>query len=254
MSTSNIGTGSSLFSGINAPGLSQAPDFDGNNRHSFGRDVRGLVSAIQSGNASGAQQFLTQIQKIFPANANSNSPLSQFLTGVASALANDDIAGAQSALATFQSQRGHGAVGGVGTNGTGANGTGGTPGAAGDTTAGVATGGTATFGQDVLALFTAIGSGNLQSAQSAYDTVTSLLLSGSAPTAASTNAPAPSGAASSAAPPATTTVGSSANAPFASLLAQIGSALSTGDIDSAQTAVDTFLQSLSAGSVVGATV
>ncbi|MGB6687533.1 MAG: hypothetical protein WBE76_06800 [Terracidiphilus sp.] len=254
MFTSNLETGSSLFSGINAPAPSFAPDFGGNRQPSFGSDLRGLVSAIQSGNSSGAQQFLSQIQKFVSTNANSNSPLSQFLSSVSSALSNNDIAGAQSALATFQSQRSHGPAAGTGTNGTG-----GTPGANGGTTTGGATGGaTATLGQDVLALFTAIGSGNLQNAQSAYDNVTSLLLggtSGSSPTPAPTPATAPvSSSTSTAAAPAASTVESSGNAPFASLLAQIGSALSTGDIDSAQTAVDTFLQNLSAGSLVGATV
>jgi hypothetical protein len=243
MFTSSIGTGSSPFSGINAPAPSGTFDFDGN-RHSFGRDIRGLVSAIQSGNTSGAQQFLSQIQQIYPPGANSNSPVSQFLTGVAGAFANNDIAGAQAALATFQNQRSHGPAGG-----TGANETGGTPGAAG----GGATDAAATFGQDVLALFTAIGSGNLQNAQSAYDTVTVLLLGGAAgstPTTAATAAASGSGSGATAS--SATTVESPANAPFTSLLAQIGSALSTGDIDSAQTAVDSFLQSLSAGSVVGA--
>jgi hypothetical protein len=253
MFTSNLGTGNSPFSGINAPAPSLAPDFEGNRQPSFGRDIRGLVSAIQSGNASGAQQFLSQIQKFIPANTNSNSPLSQFFASVASALSNNNIAGAQSALAAFQSQHSHGAAGGTGTNGTGS-----ASGANGGTTTGGATGGaTATLGQDVLDLFTAIGSGNLQSAQSAYDTVTSLLLggtSGPSPTPASTPAPAPvSGTTSTAAATATTTGESSGNAPFVSLLALIGSALSTGNIDSAQTAVDTFLQNLSAGSLVGTT-
>jgi hypothetical protein len=265
MSTPNLATGNTLFSGINGPAPFWAQDAGGDRRSSFGSDLRGLVSAIQSGNASGAQQYLSQIEKVVPANANSNSPLSQFLSSVSSALSNNDIAGAQTALTAFQSRRSHGAEGGTGTtgtgtNGTGTNGAGGTSGAIGSTTTGGGTGGaTATLGQDVLALFTAIGSGNLQSAQSAYDTVTSILLSGSSgssgnPAPTPLSAVASAGSTSNAAAPVTTAGESSGNAPFASLLAQIGSALSTGDIDSAQTAVDTFLQNLTAGSLVGATV
>ncbi len=112
------------------------------------------------------------------------------------------------------------------------------------------------FGQDVLSLFTAIGSGNLRGAQSAYDAVTSLVLGGlgtSVPNpaaTATTAAAAPATATTSTA--AATTGATSANGTFDSLLAQIGSALGNGDIKTAQSAVDNFLEGLTSGSLVGA--
>jgi hypothetical protein len=45
---------------------------------------------------------------------------------------------------------------------------------------------------------------------------------------------------------------SSSNDSFTKLLSQIGSALGNGDISTAQTALDGFLQSLSSGSLVNA--
>lgn len=229
MLSASVQNGSSLFSEFASQSTSRTSAFEGNRRSSFSADLANLVSSIQSGNSSNAQQYLTQIEKLVPSNANSNSPLSQFLSSVSSALSNNDIAGAQSALSTFENQRAPAPASPSATTASPAPAT-----AAGGST-------TNPLGQDVLSLFTAIGSGNLAGAQSAYDTVTSLLLSGSSSS--------PSSAVSTAA----SSGSSSTSSSFVSLLSQIGSALSTGDIGSAQTAVDSFLQSLSAGSLVGAT-
>jgi hypothetical protein len=242
MQISGFQNGNSLFSELSASSTSQTAGSYGGHRNNFASDLRGLISSIQSGNTSDAQQYLTSIDKLVPSNANSNSPLSTFLSSVSSALSNNSISGAQAALTTFESQRGHGAANGAGATGStapAANSGGGTAG---------------TLGQDVLSLFTAIGSGDLQGAQSAYDTVTSLLLGGSSGALTSAVATGSSSSSStSAATPVAPTGSSSGGASFTSLLAQIGSALSTGDINTAQTALDGFLQSLSAGSLVGAT-
>ncbi len=240
-------------SAISSPSSNFAPGasgYEGGHRHSFGRDLHRLESAIQSGNTSGAQQALTAIQKLVPANANSTSPVSQFLSGVTTALSNNNIAGAQTALATFESVR----RGPVATPAPVA------PIAAAPVVTPAASQANG-LGQDVLSLFTAIGSGNVEGAQAAYDTVTSLLLSGltsPAPSATATPAPA-AGTTSSkttAAVPAATnaSTGSSPdNSSFLSLIAQIGSSLSTGNIDSAQSAVDSFLQGITSGSLVSFT-
>jgi hypothetical protein len=129
------------------------------------------------------------------------------------------------------------------------------------------------LGQEVLGLFTAIGSGNIESAQTAYDDVISLLLGGnggvtpSAPATTTTSTTATSAATTATAPvttpavvsnpPTSPAVASILNSPtnnsFTSLLAQIGSALGSGNINSAQSALDNFLQGLTAGSIFGAT-
>jgi hypothetical protein len=89
----------------------------------------------------------------------------------------------------------------------------------------------------VLNLFSAISAGDVSGAQSAYASLTSLLgSSDSATTNATSNAVDSS------------TSGSS----FDNLLSQSGSALGSGDITAAQSALDGFLQSLSAGSIVNA--
>jgi E3 ubiquitin-protein ligase DOA10 len=91
----------------------------------------------------------------------------------------------------------------------------------------------------VLSLFSAISSGNVTDAQSAYDSLTSLLNStdSSSTSTSSTSDSASSSTATS----------------FKNLLAQIGSALSSGNVTNAQDALDGFLQSLSTGSLVSAT-
>jgi hypothetical protein len=86
----------------------------------------------------------------------------------------------------------------------------------------------------VLDLFSAFGSGDVIDAQSTYDSLTSLLHSMDNSLSSSTSI-------------------SSCNISFSSLLSQIGSALSSGNISTAQNALDSFLSSLSSGSLVSAT-
>ena len=93
----------------------------------------------------------------------------------------------------------------------------------------------------MLNLFSAVGSGNLSDAQSAYDSLTSLLFS-----SANTSSSATTAASSD-------TSSSSAYTSFLQLLSEIGSALSSSNIGSAQTALGNFLTSISSGSLVNAT-
>jgi hypothetical protein len=216
---------------------------EGGHRHSFAHDLHSLASAIQSGNTSGAQQALATIQQQVPANANATNPLSQFLSNVTTALSNNNIAGAQTALTTFESARRSQATAAapapVATAAPAPAPAKAPVTAPAATPAATTTGG---LGQDVLSLFTAIGSGDVQGAQSAYDTLTSLLLSGTGASTASQASAASTGAAS-ATPSAT-------GGAFDALLSKIGSALSTGNINTAQTAVDSFLQGITGGSLV----
>jgi hypothetical protein len=241
MLAASLQTGSSAFSDFAPHSPSWTSGSGGRRQGSFASDLANLVTSIQSGNASNAQEYLTKVEKLVPSIVDSKGPLGTFLSGVSSALSNNDISSAQAALSTFENRRAPGSTSGSGTTAS-------TPPAS-------SSGGSTTnaLGQDVLNLFTAIGSGNLQGAQSAYDQVTSLLLGGSSgsssspiskPSVASTTSPASTGLSSGSA---------ATGASFVALLSQIGSALSTGDIDTAQTAVDSFLQTLTSGSLVGAT-
>lgn len=235
MLTASAQNGSSLFSEFASRSVWGTSRFEGGRQGLFSSNLANLVSSIQSGNTTTAQQYLTRIEKQVPANAN--SPLGQFLASVASALSDNDISGAQAALTAFENPTASASAPSTSA---------GTTPASGSTSAPASSGGSTTFtlGQDVLSLFTAIGSGDLKGAQSAYDSLTSLLLGGSgspASSPASTTTAAASGS-------------SSTGASFVSLLSQIGSALSTGDINSAQKAVDGFLQGLTVGSLIGVTV
>jgi hypothetical protein len=66
-----------------------------------------LTNAINSGNVSGAQQALTQLnQALGSSTANDpNNPFAQALNTIGQALQNNDINGAQQALAQLQQAR-----------------------------------------------------------------------------------------------------------------------------------------------------
>jgi hypothetical protein len=247
MLAASLQTGSSAFSDFAPHSASWTSGSGGRRQGSFASDLANLVTSIQSGNASNAQEYLTKVEKLVPSIVDSKGPLGTFLSGVSSALSNNDISSAQTALSAFENRRAPSSTSGSATTAT-------SPPAS-------SSGGSTTnaLGQDVLSLFTAIGSGNLQGAQSAYDQVTSLLLGGSI-SLSSSNVSTPGAASTASAPstPSPASTGPSSGpfsnaAPFVTLLSQIGSALSTSDIDTAQTAVDSFLQTLTSGSLVGAT-
>jgi hypothetical protein len=193
------------------------------------------MSAIKSGDSTDAKTYLAQVEKLAPSNTDANSPLGEFLSSVSTALGDNNIAGAQSALTTLET---YATPSTASTSSTAA-----TSSTTGDTSN---SSGISALGQDVLSLFSAISSGDETGAQSAYDSLTSLLSSSdsSATDATSTSASSSSTSSSS-------TSGSSTS--FSSLLSEIGSALGTGDVTSAQTALDNFLTNLSSGSLVNAT-
>jgi hypothetical protein len=257
MQTTGLSSQSVQYSGFRNTFVPRTASFENRGGgHAINRDLHSLASAIQSGNTSAAQSSLNRIEALVPSSATSNTRLGQFLSSVTSALSSNDIAGAQTALSTFEDRRGSGPV----TAPTASTPPTTTPTPA---PAPVPTGSTAPtssgLGQDVLNLFTAIGSGSLRHAQSAYDTVTSLLLSGSiaTPSTSTGSSPTTTPSAASTTSTSTTTPTTPAATPpspaFLSLLSQIGSALSTGDIGSAQTAVDNFLQGIAGGSLIAVT-
>jgi ribosomal protein S20 len=180
------------------------------------------MAAIKSGDSTDAKKYLTEVEKLAPSNADSNSPLGEFLSSVSTALSDNNIAGAQSALTTLETYATPSTTAASSTTDTSST-------SSSDSA-------TSALTQDVLSLFSAINSGDLTSAQTAYDKVTSLLdtaSSSSSTSSASSN-------------------NSTSTASFTSLLKEIGSALGSGNVNTAQTALDNFLASLSAGSLVSA--
>ena len=193
------------------------------NQNSFDTALSNLISAIQSGDTTSAEKYLAQVQQLTPANADSNSPLGQFISSVSSALDSNDISAAQTALTTLESQPAPSNVQG--------------PPPPSDSSSST----TSEYIQDIVSLFSAISSGDLSGAQSAYDSLTSLMQSNAASSTTSSTDTSTSSSSST-----------SDGAALASLLQQIGTALSSGDISSAQTSLDSFLKSLSTGSLVSA--
>jgi ribosomal protein S20 len=223
MLISGIQSSSSLLTELNASSVSSTSS--NNNQNAFDTALKELFSAVESGDTEDAQTYLTQVQQLTPSNADANSPLGQLLSTLSTDLSNNDISSAQSALQTFQSQAPP-------------------PLASTDSTSSTTSGSSSSdtlseLAQDVVSLFSAISSGDLSSAQSAYDDLTSLLLGSS-----STSTDSSSSSTSS------TDSSSSSDSSFSSLLQNIGKALSSGDIDSAQNALNSFLQSLSSGSLI----
>jgi hypothetical protein len=98
-----------------------------------------------------------------------------------------------------------------------------------------------------MSLFSAISNGDTSGAQSAYDSLTSLLLSNDSSTSSSTSAT------SSSSTDNTTSTSNSSTTTFTKLLSEIGTSLSSGDINGAQSSLDSFLSSLSSGSLVNTT-
>jgi trimeric autotransporter adhesin len=225
MSISGIQGNSSLLSELSTSSLNSSSSTS-TGKNAFNSALTNLFSAIQSGDTASAQKYMSQVQQLSPSNADSSSPLGQFLSTVSSALQNNDISTAQSALTTLESQ----AASSSATSGTSSS---------------TSSGALSSFTQDLVSLFSSISSGDLSGAQSAYDQLTSLLFGSSTSSSSSSTSSTDTSTSSS-----SSTSGENS---FAGLLKQIGSALSTGDISSAQSALDSFLQSLSSGSLVSTT-
>lgn len=213
MSIQSVQSSSYLLSQLTA---SSSTTSSTSSQNSFDSALANLFAAIQSGDTTGAQKYLAQVQKLESSTSNttsgttveSTSPLGKFLAAAATALSNNDISSAQSALKTLENTK--------------------------------PTGSTATVAQlaatsvelsdvakGVLQLFNAIGSGNQSDAQSAYDSVSSQFYANSSSSSTSSTSDS-----------------------FTTLLSQIGGALTSNDMTAAQAAMDSFLSSLSAGSMV----
>jgi len=213
---------SSLFSELATSSTSSTSSSSASSGNSFDSALTSLMAAIKSGDSTDAKKYLTEVEKLAPSNADSNSPLGESLSSVSTALSDNNIAGAQSALTTLETYATPSTTAASSTTDTSST-------SSSDSA-------TSALTQDVLSLFSAINSGDLTSAQTAYDKVTSLLdtaSSSSSTSSASSN-------------------NSTSTASFTSLLKEIGSALGSGNVNTAQTALDNFLASLSAGSLVSA--
>lgn len=218
---SSLQSTNSLFTYLSTSSSSLTSAGYSSSLNSFDSALTNLMSAIKSGDSTAARKYLAQVEKLSSSNLSSNSPLGEFLSSVSTALSNNNMAGAKSALTTLETYAipsGSNSAASVSSDGSDSS-----------------TSGTSAMAQDVVNLFSAINSGNSTDAQSAYDALTSLL---------NTNASSSSSSTSSA---------SSGTDSFQKLLAQIGSALGSGNVKAAQSALDSFLQNLSSGSLVSTT-
>lgn len=178
--------------------------------------VQQLFNAIKSGDLTAAQAAYQQVLANAPSSSGTSSttassgsstsssaanPLQQLLDQLGTALQSGDISSAQTALSSFLASAPSGAGGNGGP-----------------------TGDQSTTGKAISSLFSAIQSGDLTTAQSDYATV-SALLSGSGDTSGSAGTSA------------TTGTGQDS---FQQLISQIGTALQSGDISSAQSALSQF--------------
>lgn len=222
MSISGIQS-NSLLSELSSSSVSSTSS----NQNKFQSALNNLFAAIQSGDTTDAKKYLSQVEQLTPSNADSSSPLGQFLSSVSTALENNDISSAQSVLTTLKGQQPPAGPPPPPPSGSDS---------ASSTVSEVA--------QDVVSLFSSISSGDLTGAQKAFNDLTSLLTGDSSSSSVST---ADTTSSSS------TGTSSSGETSFASLLNAIGAALNTGDMSSAQTAMSSFLQSLSKGSLVNTT-
>jgi len=187
-------------------------------------ELSNLISAIKSGNTTDARNSLAELQMVGGAHADSSSPLGTFLVSVSTSLASYNIAGAQNALAVFEASAAN-RVEPVASSAALSL----APG--GRTTPGVTA-----LGEDLLNLYKALDSGDATSAQSAYGSLNNLLESngGGGDFANQYGNGAESGS-------------------LYSLMAQIGAALSTGNLSRVQSTMDTYMRNLSSGSLVSTT-
>jgi hypothetical protein len=190
-----------------------------------GGDLTNLITAIQLGDAADARNSLAHLKLLGSGGADPGSPLGAFLATVANSLASHNIGGAQKALEVFESTAANrvepvaAAAPLALTSGTQDN-----P-------------GVSEMGQDLLTLFSAIHSGDTAGAQSAYGSLKDTLESTNESNANFANQ-----------------YGSSTESgSLYSLMAQIGAALDTGNLNRVQNTMDTFMRNLSSGSLVSAT-
>jgi hypothetical protein len=176
-----------------------------------------LVSSIASGYLANTKKYLTEVEQLTSPDSDLSNPLNQFISGVSNSMANDDIFGAQSALTTLKDNLS------TSPKSTVANST--TYSVSSDSD-------TNSFGGDVYGLVTAVNAGNLNDAQSSYALLASALSSNANRDWTNASAVTPS------------------DSSLSTQLKDVGSALDSGYVGSAQRSVDGLLTSLSAGMLV----
>jgi hypothetical protein len=194
-------------------------------RNSLEGDLSGLVSAIKSGDTVEARSCLAELHMISATNVDPASPIGIFLANVTNSLTSFDIAGAQSALGALEATAAAPRV---------------EPAASSNALSLVPSQrlgpAISPVGKDLMTLFSAVSSGDTEGAQTAYGALSNLLDSGTANSSQYGNL-LESGAESGS---------------LYSLMTQIGTALSTGNLSRVQGTMDQFMQNLSSGSLVSA--
>lgn len=205
---------------LSGPAASQAIAPVGGIDSSYDDALGSLFSSIDSGDTEGAQSALATVQQLSTAQQDSSSPLGSFLDSVTESLGNGNIAEAQSALQTLQTY----------TQATAA-----TPTTSSDSSAMETSYAASVFGENVFNLSSALNGQNLDGAIDAYNNLAELVSSNSFMSSSTDLAER-----------------LSSDAPATAQLQQVGSSLEAGNVTSAQMALDGFLASLSAGSLITA--
>jgi hypothetical protein len=188
---------------------------------SYDNALGALFSSITSEDLGSAKKALTRVEQLAPSSSYSNSALDAFLSSVSSSLANDSLSGAQTALDTLKNYTASSAAEADGTV---------TPQSNNNNSSDAST---SSLSQDVFNLATAIDTGDMSGARASYDSLSSSLSDGVCGFSSSE-----------------TDFDMSDGYSITSQLQGIQSALDTNNVSTARMALDTFLTSLSAGSLV----
>jgi hypothetical protein len=119
--------------------------------------LTGLLTSIQSGDTADAKKYLAEAKQLSPSDLDSGSALGKFYSSVTTALGNNDISGAQTAVTKLEKA--------YGTSDS----------ASTSTSASESSYSLSSFGTGMQTLFSAIASGNTSDAQSSYDAISSML-------------------------------------------------------------------------------
>lgn len=206
---------------LSGPVTSQAVTPVGGIDSTFDDALGSLFRSIASGDTESAQSALASVKQFPAAQSDASSPLGSFLVSVSDSLGNGDIAEAQSALQTLQTY----------TQNTAASAAAGSS----DSSTMETSYATSVFGENVFNLSNALSGKNLDGAIDAYNNLAELVTSNSFLSSSTDLAER-----------------LSSDAPATAQLQQIGSSLEVGNVNTAQLALDAFLTSLSAGSLITA--
>lgn len=206
---------------LSGPTASQAVTSVGGIDSTFDDALGSLFKSIASGDTESAQTALASVKQFPAAQSDESTPLGSFLVSVSDSLGNGDIAEAQSALQTLQTYK----------QNTAASAAAGSS----DSSTMETSYATSVFGQNVFNLSNALSGKNLDGAIDAYNNLAELVTSNSFLNSSTDLAER-----------------LSSDAPATAQLQQIGSSLEVGNVNTAQLALDAFLSSLSAGSLITA--